>query len=508
MRKDIPDSGRRDDDVRGMAPTAHVRQMAGFGVIGLGNMGKNLALNLESHGFRVALWNHKPDKVDEFLDARAGTGQWVGSRTLEEFVRALAPPRPMLLMVPAGEPVDDVLEALVPRLSPGDVVIDGGNSLFTDTERRQAELRTHDIHFIGMGVSGGAEGARVGPSLMPGGPRAAYDIVQPVLETIAAKTESGPCVTYVGPSGAGHFVKMVHNGIEYGNMQLIAEAYDLLRKVLCLSAMELSDLFSEWNDGTMRSYLLEITALVLKARDPGTGEPLVDLILDHAGQKGTGRWTARAALELGVPIPTIAAAVDARVLSSLKTERVAASRILASSGVGAFAGDRRALIDSTKAALTAATICSYAQGMSLLRVASSDYDWHVDLGEIARIWKGGCIIRARLLDTIMHAFERAPDLSNLLLHSDIRSRIQDAERGWRSAVQAAVDFGIPIPATAASLTYFDGYRAAALPHNLTQAQRDFFGGHTYERIDRPGAEPMHTDWRRLIGNARRQSQGS
>jgi 6-phosphogluconate dehydrogenase len=343
---------------------------------------------------------------------------------------------------------------------------------------------------------------------MPGGPLSAYDLVRPILEAIAAKTDSGPCVTYVGPNGAGHFVKMVHNGIEYGNMQLIAEAYDLLRKALGLSAMELSDVFAEWNDGAMGSYLLEITSLVLKARDPETDEPLVDLILDHAEQKGTGRWTAQAALDLGVPIPTIAAAVDARVLSSMKTERVDASRQLASSGVGAFTGDRKALIDSIRAALAAATICSYAQGLSLLRVASAEHDWRVDLREIARIWKGGCIIRARLLDTIMQAFERAPDLRNLLLHSDMRSRLLDAERGWRSAVQTAVDLGIPTPAMAASLAYFDGYRAAVLPQNLTQAQRDFFGAHTYHRVDRPDAGPIHTEWRRLIGDTRHHSQES
>jgi 6-phosphogluconate dehydrogenase len=489
-----------------MATTAPALQTAQFGVIGLGMMGENLALNLENHGYRVALWNHKPEKVDRFLDKHGTEGQWVGSRTLEEFVRALAPPRQILLMVPAGKAVDEMLEKLMPLLSSGDVVIDGGNSLFTDTQRREAALRARGLHFIGMGVSGGAEGARFGASLMPGGPRPAYDLVRPILEAIAAKTDSGPCVTYVGPDGAGHFVKMVHNGIEYGNMQLIAESYDLLRKGTGLSATELSDVFAEWNRGPLASYLIEITSLVLKARDPETGQPLVDLILDHAEQKGTGRWTAQAALDLGVPIPTIAAAVDARVLSSMKAERVAASPQLASSSRGTCTENRKALSDSVQAALSAATICSYAQGMNLLRAASTEYTWHVDRREIARIWKGGCIIRARLLDTIMHAFERAPDLPNLLLDSEIRPRILEAEGGWRSAVQAAVVVGVPIPAMSASLAYFDGYRSAVLPQNLTQAQRDFFGAHTYQRVERPEAGSIHTDWRRLIDDAGRPSQ--
>jgi 6-phosphogluconate dehydrogenase len=313
-------------------------------------------------------------------------------------------------------------------------------------------------------------------------------------------------VTYVGPDGAGHFVKMVHNGIEYGNMQLIAESYDLLRKGTGLSATELSDVFAEWNRGPLASYLIEITSLVLKARDPETGQPLVDLILDHAEQKGTGRWTAQAALDLGVPIPTIAAAVDARVLSSMKAERVEASRQLARPSRRACTENRQALSDSVQAALSAATICSYAQGMNLLRAASAEYAWRVDRREIARIWKGGCIIRARLLDTIMQAFERAPDLPNLLLDPDIRPRVLEAERGWRSAVQTAVDFGIPIPAMSASLAYFDSYRTAVLPQNLTQAQRDFFGAHTYQRVDHPEAEPVHADWRRLIDDTGRPSQ--
>jgi 6-phosphogluconate dehydrogenase len=489
-----------------MVTTAPAVQTAQFGVIGLGTMGENLALNVENHGYRVTLWDHKPEKVDRFLDKRGPNGQWIGSITLEKFVRALAPPRQMLVMVPAGKAVDEVLEKLMPLLSSGDVVIDGGNSLFGDTERREAALRARGVHFIGMGVSGGAEGARVGPSLMPGGPRPAYELVRPILEAIAAKTDSGPCVTYVGPDGAGHFVKMVHNGIEYGNMQLIAESYDLLQKGTGLSATELSDVFAEWNRGPLASYLIEITSLVLKARDPETGQPLVDLILDHAEQKGTGRWTAQAALDLGVPIPTIAAAVDARVLSSMKAERVEASRQLASASRGVYTENRKALSDSVQAALSAATICSYAQGMNLLRAASTEYAWHVDRREIARIWKGGCIIRARLLDTIMDAFERAPDLPNLLLDPDIRRGVLDADRGWRSAVQAATALGIPIPAMSAALAYFDGYRSAVLPQNLTQAQRDFFGAHTYQRVDHPDREPVHTDWRRLIDDTSSPSQ--
>ena len=471
---------------------------AQIGVAGLGVMGGNLALNLEDHGYRVALWTHTEEKVQRFIGRSGANRRWVGTRTLEEFAAALAPPRRILLMVKAGEPVDGMLDRLASHLAPGDVVIDGGNSFFRDTRRREAALRARGISFIGMGVSGGEEGARYGPSLMPGGGRAAYDLLRPVLESIAAKTESRPCVTYVGPDGAGHYVKMIHNGIEYGIMQGIAEAYDLLRRGLALPAAEVAGIFAEWNRGPLESYLIDVAAQVLAARDPETGNPLVEMILDQAGQKGTGKWTAESALDLGVPIPAIAAAMDARVVSGMKGERVTASTQIPSATTGALVGDPREMTAAIHAALRAATVCAYAQGMSLLRVASIAYDWNVELREIARIWKGGSIIRARLLDTLMHAFERAPDLPNLLLDADLRPCLSEAERGWRRTVAAAVAAGIPVPAMSAALAYFDSYRSARLPQNLTQAQRDFFGAHTYQRMDRPDAGFVHTDWRSVI----------
>jgi 6-phosphogluconate dehydrogenase len=478
---------------------------ADLGIIGLGVMGENLALNVTDHGFSVALWDRTEAKVERLTQGQDGHRQWIGTRTLEEFAAALSRPRSILLMIKAGAPVDEMLEKLVPLLSPDDVVIDGGNSFFVDTQRREAALRGRGIRFVGMGVSGGEEGARYGPSLMPGGARSAYDHLRPILEAIAAKTESGPCVTYVGPDGAGHFVKMVHNGIEYGNMQLIAEAYDFLRRTLGLSAEETAARFAEWNQGPMESYLIEITAQVLAVSDPETGHPLVEMILDEAGQKGTGKWTAQVALDLGVPIPTIAAAIDARILSSMKAERVIASALLTSVAKPRWGVDSPDLSMRVRDALAAATICSYAQGMALLRIASAEYQWGVDLREIARIWKGGCIIRARLLDTIMVAFERAPDLSNLLIDATISARVHDAEVGWRRTVEMATAHGIPMPALSASLAYFDSYRTAVLPQNLTQAQRDLFGAHTYQRIDRPDAGFVHTDWQALIPAAPRSA---
>jgi 6-phosphogluconate dehydrogenase len=481
-----------------MAATVAVPETADIGLIGLGVMGENLARNMADHGYRVALWTRSAGKVDRLIQQHGVGRQWVNPTTLEDFTRNLALPRRVLLMVKAGAPVDEMLAKLMPLLSPDDVVIDGGNSFFRDTERRAAALRECRLHFVGMGVSGGEQGARYGPSLMPGGTRPAYEVLRPILTAIAAKTEAGPSVTYVGPAGAGHFVKMVHNGIEYGNMQLISEAYDLLRRVVGLSAPELSDLFAKWNRGPLEAYLIEITSRVLAARDPETGRPLVDLVLDQAGQQGTGSWTVQIALELGVPIPTIAAAVDARILSSMRAERLRASRSLAASRPDDFAGDRTALVDSIHDALSAATICSYAQGMSLLRAASAEYRWGVALREIARIWKGGCIIRARLLDTIMQAFDRDPDLPNLVLDPDIRTRVLKAEPSWRRTLHTAVELGVPVPALSASLAYFDSYRTAALPQNLTQAQRDYFGAHTYQRADRPEDGFVHTDWEKLI----------
>ena len=471
---------------------------ADLGVIGLGVMGENLALNVSDHGFRVALWDRTERKVLGLIQREGPPRPLIGTRTLEEFAAALSQPRRILLMIKAGAPVDEMLEKLTPLLSPDDVVIDGGNSFFADTQRREAAMQGHGVRFVGMGVSGGEEGARNGPSLMPGGARSAYDHLRPILEAIAAKTDSGPCVTYVGPDGAGHFVKMVHNGIEYGNMQLIAETYDFLRRALGLSATETAALFAEWNRGPMASYLIEIAAQVLAVRDPETGNPLVEMILDQAGQKGTGKWTAQVALDLGVPIPTISAAIDARVLSSMKAERVSASALLTSATKPRVGGDSPDLLMRARDALAAATICSYAQGMALLRVASAEHKWGVDLRETARIWKGGFIIRAKLLDAIMLALGHAPDLTNLLVNSDIAARVHAVEVGWRRTVEMATAHGIPMPAMSASLSYFDTYRTAILPQNLTQAQRDLFGAHTYQRTDRPDGGFVHSDWPVLI----------
>jgi 6-phosphogluconate dehydrogenase len=471
-------------------------KLADFGVIGLGVMGQNLALNVDDHGHSVAVWNLEPEWVDKFVQKNAPR-KITGTTDLKDFVTALERPRRILMMIKAGEPVDQMLRKLAPLLQQDDIVIDGGNSWFKDTQRREQEMRKFGIKFFGMGVSGGEEGARNGPSLMPGGARDSYERMRPVLEAIAAKSDSGPCVTYVGPDGAGHFVKMVHNGIEYGDMQLIAEAYDILRKVLRIDASELSKIFAEWNRGELESYLIELTSELLTATDPETRRPMVDVILDKAGQKGTGKWTAQVALDLAVPIPTIAAAIDARVLSSMKEERVKASKILGSDGKS-FEGDKGPLIKAVRQALYAAKICSYAQGMSLIAAGSKEWNWGIDLKEMARIWKAGCIIRAKLLDDIMRAYERDPKNQNLLLEAEFTKRVLESEKGWRQAVRVAQEQGIPVPAMSASLAYFDAYRSANLPQNLTQAQRDFFGAHTYQRSDRPEAGFLHSDWQTLI----------
>ena len=486
-----------------MGSTTGIALAADFGLIGLGVMGENLALNVEAHGFRVALWNHTPAKVASFIERGGPQRRWIGTTTLAEFAAAVSRPRRILLMIKAGTPIDEMLDKLVPLLAPDDIVIDGGNSFYIDTQRRAASLRERGLRYLGLGVSGGEEGARLGPSLMPGGSRSAYEHLRPIFEAIAAKTGAGPCVTYVGPGGAGHFVKMVHNGIEYGIMQLIAEAYDLLRRALGLTAMETARVFAQWNRGPLESYLIDLTAQVLTVLDAETGHPLVDLILDQAGQKGTGKWTAQVALDFGVPVPTIAAAIDARVLSSMKAERVEASARLWRADRQAICGEAQLWVATVHDALLAATICAYAQGMALLRAASTAQEWAVDPREIARIWKGGCIIRAGLLDPIMQAFERAPALPNLLLDADLASQVLNAEPAWRRTVQTAVEHAIPMPALSASLAYFDSYRSALLPQNLTQAQRDYFGAHTYQRSDRPDVGSVHTDWRCLIAAAAR-----
>jgi 6-phosphogluconate dehydrogenase len=463
-----------------------------FGIVGLGTMGRNLALNIESRGFRVAVWNLETDWITDFITKHPGT-KFEGTPTFEQFTAALSRPRRIMMMIPAGKPVDATIEKLQPLLARGDVLIDGGNSWFEDTRRREAALRPAGIHFVGCGVSGGEEGARFGPSLMPGGSEDAWNIIRDVLEAIAAKTEAGACVTHVGPDGAGHFVKMVHNGIEYGDMQLIAESWDVLRRGLGLTAPETADVFEKWNDGPLASFLTELTARVCRTMDPETKQPLVDVVMDKAGQKGTGKWTAQVALDLAVAIPTIAAAIDARVLSSLKDERVAASKGLSGPTPNRPAqSERGQLIDDLRDALYAARICAYAQGMALIRAGSDTYHWNINLAEIGRIWKGGCIIRARLLDPVRRAFETKPDLVNLLLDPAIRDGIQQAQAGWRRTVARAAEAGIPMLAHSSALGYFDSYRTARLPQSLTQAQRDAFGAHTYERTDRQGA--VHSEW--------------
>ena len=469
---------------------------ASFGIIGLGTMGRNLALNIESHGYTVAVWNLETAWTDAFVREHP-QGKFIPSSTLPEFVSSLDRPRRMMMMIPAGPPVDQMNQQLAPLLDAGDIVIDGGNSHFRDTRRREAAMRQDGLHFVGCGVSGGEEGARFGPSLMPGGSVEAWLRIKDVLEAIAAKTDAGPCVTHVGPDGAGHFVKMVHNGIEYGDMQLIAEVFDVLRRGLGLSTLEVADVFDEWNRGPLESFLVELTARVCRIIDRETGQPLVDVIQDKAGQKGTGRWTVEIALDLAVPIPTIAAALDARLLSSLKEQRVAASRRLGGAVAAPFTEpgrtDRATWIGTLGDALYSARLCSYAQGMSLIAAGSAQYQWNINLAEIGRIWKGGCIIRARLLDPVRRAFERQPDLVNLLMDDDLGQDILRAQSGWRDTVSRAAAGGIPVPASSASLAYFDSYRSARLPQNLTQAQRDAFGAHTFERMDRPGF--IHAEWK-------------
>ncbi len=484
-----------------MSATVFATKLAQFGVIGLGVMGQNLALNIEDHGQSVAVWNLEPEWVGRFVAANQGR-QIVGNADLAQFVRSLESPRRILMMIKAGDPVDQMLERIAPLLEEGDILIDGGNSFFKDTQRREAAMRARGLNFFGMGVSGGEEGARHGPSLMPGGDPDAYRHVQKTLESIAAKTPSGACVTYVGADGAGHFVKMVHNGIEYGDMQLIAEAYDLLRHSLGLAAQEIAEVFAQWNRGPLASYLIEISAEILTAIDPETRKPLVDLVLDKAGQKGTGKWTAQIALDLGVPVPTISAALDARALSSMKDQRMLASAQYKRTPLRAT-GDRAELIAAIGDALYASKICSYAQGMSLIAAGAREWNWKINLREMARIWTGGCIIRALLLDAIMQAFERQPALGNLLLDCEIQSRITAAIPAWRKVAGMAASLGIPAPAFSASLAYFDANTAAQLPQNLTQAQRDFFGAHTYQRTDRPQAGFVHSDWSALIPRSNR-----
>ena len=465
--------------------------MADIAVAGMAVMGRNLALNIESRGYTVAVHNRTARTLETFVDGAGAGKRLVPCRTLPDVVAALNRPRRILLMVQAGAPVDAVLGELQPLLEPGDVILDGGNSHFADTTRRCRDAEASDLLYLGTGVSGGDEGALLGPSIMPGGSEAAYRQVSPILTSIAAKVDGNPCCTYIGAGGAGHYVKMVHNGIEYGDMQLIAEAYSLLQQLCGMTFPEMAQRFADWNRGDLDSYLIEITARILAATDPETGAPMVTVILDKAGQKGTGTWTGQSALELGAPAPTIAEAVFARSLSAAKQERMAAAGVLRGPDA-AFSGNREDLANAVGTALYAAKICSYAQGFALMRTAAAEHGWRLDYGAIAMIWRGGCIIRARFLQRIKEAYDRQPDLANLMLDPYFADVLHGAQSAWRQVVGAATSAGVPVPAFASSLSYFDSYRTARLPANLIQAQRDYFGAHTYERVDRPGT--FHTNW--------------
>jgi 6-phosphogluconate dehydrogenase len=471
-----------------------MKSKADIAVVGLAVMGENLILNMESKGFRVACFNRTVAKVDAFLAGRGRGRNLIGCRSLEELAGRLERPRKIMMMVRAGQAVDELIDTLTPELEPGDVIIDGGNSYFTDTIRRCAAAAEKEILYVGAGVSGGEAGALHGPSIMPGGHPGAWPLIKPIFQAIAAKVEDGsPCCEWLGPDGAGHFVKMVHNGIEYSDMQLIGEAYHLMSQGLGMSPADMSAVFREWNAGDLDSYLIDITADILTRVDPHTQKPLVDMILDVAGQKGTGKWTSQVGLDLGIGIPQIAEAVFARYLSAIKAERLAAGREL-SGPSGVFAGERGTFLSQLKEAVYVSKVCSYAQGFQLLRGASQAYGWKLNFGDIALMWRAGCIIRARFLGDIKAAFDADPGLANLLLAPHFRNVALKAQDSWRQVVKTAVDLGIPIPALASALSYFDAYRSERLPANLLQAQRDYFGAHTYERIDRPRGEFFHTDW--------------
>jgi 6-phosphogluconate dehydrogenase len=461
-------------------------------MVGLGVMGANLLLNLESRGFSGVGYDVNAEQVQRFLAGPGAGKRLQAAADWRDLAAKLERPRKVFILVPAGKPVESVLEALGGVLERGDVIVECGNSYYPDTNRREAAMAAKGFNFTGMGVSGGEEGARFGPSMMPGGPRAGYDNLAPYLEKIAAQTDDGPCVTYIGPQGAGHYVKMVHNGIEYGDMQLIAEAYDLLRRLGGLSNAELADTFSAWNETELESFLIEITARVFRQADPDTGKPLIDLITDSASMKGTGKWTVQDAMDRGVAIPTITAAVDARLLSAIRAERLAAAERLPAPDPVQTGLGKQQWIDAVRAALYCAKTCSYAQGMAMLRSASAEFDWNLPLGEIARIWKAGCIIRAKFLRSIQEAFGRNAALPNLLLDPFFTESIAQRQSAWRQVVSIGQRAGIPLPAMSGSLAYYDAYRTGRLPANLVQAQRDLFGAHTYERLDRDGH--FHTQW--------------
>ncbi|EMF0398194.1 NADP-dependent phosphogluconate dehydrogenase [Enterococcus faecium] len=464
-----------------------------IGVVGMAVMGKNLALNIESRGYSVALFNRTGAKTTAVVEEHPDKN-FKATYTIEEFVESIEKPRRILLMVKAGPATDATIQELLPHLDKGDILIDGGNTFFKDTMRRNEELANSGINFIGTGVSGGEEGALKGPSIMPGGQKEAYALVAPILEQISAKAEDGaPCVTYIGPNGAGHYVKMVHNGIEYGDMQLIAESYDLMKNILNLSVEEMADIFKEWNQGELDSYLIEITADILTCKDDeGTGKPVVDVILDAAGNKGTGKWTSQSALDLGVPLPLITESVFARYISAYKEERVQASKILSRTNDFEFTGDKKELVEKIREALYFSKIMSYAQGFAQLRVASKEFDWDLPFGEIAKIWRAGCIIRARFLQKITDAYDKNPEIENLLLDDYFVEITKKYQQSVRDVVALAVQAGVPVPTFSSAIAYFDSYRAERLPANIIQAQRDYFGAHTYERVDKEGI--FHYSW--------------
>ncbi|MGE6596077.1 NADP-dependent phosphogluconate dehydrogenase [Bacillus proteolyticus] len=463
-----------------------------IGVVGVGVMGKSLALNFESKGYSVALYDISKEKVNEIIEENRGKNM-VGTHMVEEFVNSLESPRKILLMVNAGEITDKAIDSLLPHLDKGDILIDGGNTYFVDTIRRNKRLAENGINFIGAGVSGGEEGALKGPSIMPGGQKAAYEKVKDMLENISAKVNDEPCCSYIGPNGAGHYVKMVHNGIEYGDMQLICEAYFFLKQTLDLTAEEFHEIFAEWNKGELNSYLIEITADIFTKKDEETGKPLVDVILDTAGQKGTGKWISQSALDLGISLPIITESVFARCISALKEERVHASKLLSGPKDKPALGIEKAeLIEAVRQALYMSKVCSYAQGFTQLKAASGEYDWNLDFGSISMLWRGGCIIRAAFLQNIKEAYEKNTDLPNLLLDPYFKEIVESYQGGLRQIISLAVQQGIPVPAFSAAISYYDSYRTATLPANLLQAQRDYFGAHTYKRVDKEGT--FHTKW--------------
>lgn len=470
-----------------------MKQLSDIGLIGLAVMGENLVLNMESKGFQVSVYNRTVEKVDNFINGRAKGKNIKGTHSLEELVQSLERPRKVMMMVKAGEAVDKLIESLIPLLEPGDIIIDGGNTHFPDTDRRTKYVESKGLLYIGTGVSGGEEGALNGPSIMPGGSPKAWPEVKPIFQSIAAKVENGiPCCDWVGENGAGHFVKMVHNGIEYGDMQIINEAYHIMKELLGMTADEMHEVFKEWNNGPLNSYLIEITRDILAYKDED-GQPLVDKILDTAGQKGTGKWTGISALELGIPLTLIGEAVFSRCLSAIKEERVTASKIL-EGPKPQFKGDRNAFLNDLHDAVYASKIISYAQGYALMSAAAKEYGWKLNYGGIALMWRGGCIIRSVFLGKIKEAYDENPNLTNLLLAPFFKEVIHKAQNGWRKVVATAIENGIPTPAFASALNYYDGYRHDKLPANLLQAQRDYFGAHTYERIDQPRGKFFHTNW--------------